>query len=31
LYVNTNRTIRDSLGEAGFPVPETAVAMRSVG
>jgi small conductance mechanosensitive channel len=31
VYFDTNRAIRDGLGEAGFPVPETPVALRSVG
>ncbi len=31
VYFDTNRAIRDVLGEAGFPVPETPLAVRNVG
>jgi small conductance mechanosensitive channel len=30
VYFDTNRVIRDALGEAGFPVPEMPVAVRSI-
>jgi small conductance mechanosensitive channel len=30
VYFDTNRAIRDTLGEAGFPVPETPMAVRNV-
>jgi small conductance mechanosensitive channel len=31
VYFDTNRTIRDAFGEAGFPVPEQHVLLRSNG
>ncbi|MBM4201228.1 MAG: mechanosensitive ion channel family protein [Gammaproteobacteria bacterium] len=30
VYFDTNRTIRETFGEAGYPVPEQPMAMRSV-
>jgi small conductance mechanosensitive channel len=29
VYFDTNRVIRESFGEAGFPVPEQHMVMRS--
>jgi len=29
VYFDTNRTIRETLGEAGFPVPETPMVVRN--
>ena len=29
VYFDTNRTIRESFGEAGFPVPETPIVLRN--
>lgn len=29
VYFDTNRTIRETLGQAGFPVPEQHFAIRS--
>jgi small conductance mechanosensitive channel len=31
VYFDTNRTIRETFGEAGFPAPAEHVAMRSHG
>jgi len=31
VYFDTNRTIRESFGEAGFPVPEMPVVLRNAG
>jgi len=31
VYFDTNRAIRESFGEAGFPAPEQNVFVRSVG